>query len=83
MRWGRLVLTLLSLTLAGCAAAPVVRPSLTLAPANRPAILDSDGRVTPDGYVWLQKLAGAYYENCVSLSVIRQEDPKQCRQGLN
>lgn len=66
----------------GCAGKPSVKPPLAKIPSQRPAIVDADGRITPPGAGWLNTLVNAYVLNCVALSVLRAEDPRQCREGL-
>lgn len=66
----------------GCAAPIMVRPPLALIPEERPAIVDEDRRLTPEGIQWLKVLVNAYRENCIAISILRGEDVKQCDQGL-
>lgn len=58
------------------------QPPLVLAPATRPPLVDAQGAFTTDGAVWLQDLVNAYLRNCVTLRVLRSEDPATCDKGL-
>jgi hypothetical protein len=81
--WRRRALLLLILAgLAGCGGLSAGRPPLRLLPAERPAILDQDDRLTAEGRVWLGLLVNSWRENCAALSVLRNEDLEQCERGL-
>ena len=67
---------------AGCAAPATVVPPLTLIRPARPPIVDEDKRITDEGIAWIGELANAYVLNCTALSVLRGEDVRQCRRGL-
>lgn len=57
-------------------------PPLAMIPSQRPAILSDDGRLTTPGIGWLSAVINAYVLNCTTLSVMRGEDVRQCRDGL-
>ena len=79
-RWWGLALAALLAT--GCAAPATVVPPLTLIRPDRPPIVDEDKRITDEGIAWIGELAQAYVLNCTALSVLRGEDVRQCRRGL-
>ena len=78
MRWRRRALILCGLIASGCAVG-VPRPPLALISPRPAHILDQDGQITDAGVHWVQELANKYIENCVALSSLRRENPKQCR----
>ena len=82
MPWKRLALILCVSMFLGCAAPSAIHPPLTLIRPDRPPIVDEHRRVTDEGIAWINELAGAYLVNCVALSVLRGEDVRQCRLGL-
>ena len=76
-----LILSVLMLT--GCTVVVTPhQPPLVLAPISRPPLVDNAGVFTTDGAVWLQDLVNAYLRNCVTLRVLRGEDPVICDKGL-
>lgn len=78
-----LAFVMLSWTTFGCTV--VVRPApppISLAPAERPALVDEYGSLGKDGKKWIQDMVNAYLRNCVTLKVLRGEDPMTCDQGL-
>lgn len=82
MRWTLLALILSVSISTGCAGRPSAKPPLARIPTERPAILDAEGRITAPGVGWLSALVNAYVLNCTALSVLRGEDVRQCRAGL-
>jgi hypothetical protein len=58
------------------------KPPLAMAPQERPALVDEYGSFSKPGQKWLQDLVNAYLRNCVTLRVLRGEDPMTCDQGL-
>ena len=82
MPWTRRALILFGLMFLGCSGPSGVRPPLTLIRPDRPPIVDQDRRVTDEGIAWISELANAYVLNCTALSVLRGEDVRQCRRGL-
>jgi len=58
------------------------KPPIALAPVERPALVDEYGSFGKDGKAWLQEMVNAYLRNCVTLKVLRGEDPMTCEQGL-
>lgn len=76
-------MSLSALMLTGCTV--VVTPSkppISVAPDVRPPLVDAQGAFTTPGAVWLQDLVNAYLRNCVTLRVLRGEDPAACDKGL-
>ena len=82
MRWTRLALIPFGLICLSCAGPGSVVPPLTLIRPARPPIVDEDKRITDEGIAWIGELANAYVLNCTALSVLRGEDVRQCRRGL-
>ena len=80
--WRRLAPIVSLLIWTGCAGPGSVVPPLTLLRPDRPPIVDEDKRITDEGIAWIGELAQAYLLNCTALSVLRGEDPRQCRRGL-
>lgn len=65
-----IVLTGSLLILTSCAGRSSVVPPITLAPrVSESTSLDG----------WLKGLVNAYQDNCVTLKVMRREDPRVCR----
>jgi hypothetical protein len=58
------------------------KPPLAMAPATRPALVDEYGSFSKPGQKWLQDLVNAYLRNCITLKVLRGEDPMTCDTGL-
>ena len=81
-RWRRLALSVSLWTLTGCAVPGGVVPPLTLLRPDRPPIVDEDRRLTDEGLAWIGELVNVYVINCAALSVLRGEDVRQCRRGL-
>lgn len=70
-------------TMSGCTVVvQPAKPPLSLAPATRPALVDEYGAFGREGRAWLQEMVNAYLRNCVTLKVLRGEDPMTCDQGL-
>lgn len=70
MPWTRIVLTGSLLILTSCAGRSSVVPPVTLAPkASESATFNG----------WMQGVINAYQDNCITLKVIRREDPRICR----
>ena len=81
-RWRRLAPIVSLLIWTGCAGPGSVVPPLALLRPDRPPIVDEDKRITEEGVAWISELVQAYRLNCVALSTLRGESPKQCDQGL-
>lgn len=77
-----LLATLLWMTLGCTVVVQAAKPPLYLAPQERPALVDEYGAFGRDGRAWLQDLVTAYLRNCVTLKVLRGEDPTTCDKGL-
>jgi len=78
-----LVSMTLLLTTPGCTV--VIRPEkppIYMAPETRPALVDEQMNFTKAGQAWLQKLVNAYMRNCITLKVLRSEDPQECEKGI-
>ena len=58
------------------------KPPISLAPQERPALVDKYGSFSKPGQKWLHDLVNAYLRNCVTLKVLRGEDPMACQDGL-
>ena len=74
-----------SLMTTGCTTVVQVQPAkppINLAPVERPALVDEYGSLSKPGRAWLQEIVNAYLRNCVTLKVLRGEDPQACEIGL-
>ena len=79
----RVGLTLFALMMLGCTVVvQPAKPPLYLAPKERPALVDEYGSFSKPGQAWLQELVNSYLRNCVTLKVLRGEDPQACQEGL-
>ena len=59
-----------------------LKPPLSQVPGERPALVDEYGALGKDGRAWIQELVNAYLRNCITLKVLRGEDPQLCEKGL-
>ena len=82
MPWTRAGLILCLLILSGCVARAPIHPPVELCPEDRPAIVDHESQITPEGSWWLSACINAGRNNCRALKAIRGEDVDQCDQGL-
>jgi len=81
----RLSLALLMLLwmMTGCTVAVTpIKPPIYMAPTQRPALVDEYGSFSKPGQKWLQDLVNAYLRNCITLKILRSEDPMSCDAGL-
>ena len=74
--------TLLSMTYGCTVRVSPAPPPIALAPSERPALVDEYGSLGKEGKKWIQDMVQAYLRNCVTLKVLRGEDPLTCDQGL-
>lgn len=78
-----LILLMLLWTMTGCTVAVTpIKPPIYLASSERPALVDEYGSFSKPGQKWLQDLVNAYLRNCITLKILRSEDPMSCDAGL-
>ena len=80
--WWRLGALILSgWMMIGCIVRPSIHPPVALC-LPRPALVDPQDRLTPDGRAWLEACLNAARDNCRVLKTIRNESAEECDRGL-